>query len=227
MTGPSGLYPIIPPDLQNKIMTCADHADNPDEEVSMKTVEEFMQRLQEDPEFELQAQAYENNDDFMSFAKSAGYDFTLDQLLEKFKHEEEGAPQPSEPPPVTAKTVEEFIQRLENEAEFELQAHAFENDDAFMEFVRREGYDFTLDQLTDGFKQGQGLLEARALVPVAPLEVAETLTPRLPSGSELIQPPDPVPDDAEAQKRPGTLFPKFEGVSGGRRRGMKWRNADS
>jgi hypothetical protein len=38
-------------------MTCAGDADKICEEVSMKTVEEFIQRLHNDPEFELQAEA--------------------------------------------------------------------------------------------------------------------------------------------------------------------------
>ena len=194
----------------------------------MKTVEEFMQRLQDDPEFELQAQAYENNDEFMNFVKSAGYDFTLDQLLDKFKHEEEVAPQTAEPPPVTTKTVEEFIQRLEDEPEFEHQAHAFENDDDFMEFVQARGLRLHPGPIDRGVQAGPRVGRSRRLrCRAAPLKVAEPLAPQLPDGSEFMQPADPAPHDAEEQKRPGALFPKFEGVSGGRRRGMKWRNADS
>ncbi len=207
-------------------MICADDADNIYEGVSMKTVEEFIQRLHNDPEFELQAQAYENRDEFMIFVKSEGYDFTLDQLLDKFKHEEEVTNQRAEQSPVTAKTLEEFIQRLEDDPEFEYKAQALENDQEFMEFVKSEGYDFTLDQLTDGLKQGKAFLEPQASRPPTPLKVVETPLPQLPDGSEFLQQADPSPHGAEAQKRPGALSPKFEGIAGGRRRGMKWRNGD-
>ncbi len=192
----------------------------------MKTVEEFIQRLHNDPEFELQAQAYENSDEFMNFLKSAGYDFSLDQLLDKFKHEEEVTNQRAEQSTVTTKTIEEFMQRLEDDPEFEHKAQAFENDDEFMEFVKSEGYDFTLDQLMDGLKQGKGLLKFQAKRPPTPLKIVETTLP-LPDGSEFLQQADPPSHGAEAQKRPGALSPKFEGIAGGRRRGMKWRNGDS
>jgi predicted ribosomally synthesized peptide with nif11-like leader len=191
----------------------------------MKTVEAFIQRLHNDPEFELQAQAYENSDEFMNFVKSAGYDFTLDQLLDKVKHEEKVTHQPAQPPPVTAKSVEAFIQRLQDAPEFERQAHAFENDAAFMEFVKSEGYDFTLEQLTEGINQGKGLLEPQAEVPPAALKVAETLAPA--DGLRIVQQADLSPPGAEVQKRPRALSLKFEGVAGGRRRGMKWRDGDS
>jgi predicted ribosomally synthesized peptide with nif11-like leader len=51
----------------------------------MKTLGEFIQRLQVDPAFEEQAQAFNNGDDLMAFVKSEGYDFTLEQLMEEFK----------------------------------------------------------------------------------------------------------------------------------------------
>lgn len=47
----------------------------------MKTVAEFIQRLQEDAAFEKQAQAFDHGDDLMAFVKREGYDFTLEQLM--------------------------------------------------------------------------------------------------------------------------------------------------
>jgi len=51
----------------------------------MKTVEEFIQRLQDDPAFEKQAQAFDHGDDLMAFVKREGYDFTLEQLMSEFE----------------------------------------------------------------------------------------------------------------------------------------------
>jgi len=67
----------------------------------MKTLGEFVQRLQVDPAFEKQAQAFDNGDELLAFITREGYDFTLDQLAQEFKH---GANLPTEvggltPPP--------------------------------------------------------------------------------------------------------------------------------
>jgi hypothetical protein len=51
------------------------------------------------------------------------------------------------------KTLEEFIQRLQNDAAFEREAQAFVTGESLMAFVEREGYGFTLEQLTQEFKQ--------------------------------------------------------------------------
>jgi predicted ribosomally synthesized peptide with nif11-like leader len=55
----------------------------------MKTLAEFIQRLQDDPAFETRAQAFDNGEDLMAFVKSEGYDFTLEQLTIKFEQEAE------------------------------------------------------------------------------------------------------------------------------------------
>ena len=54
----------------------------------MKTVAEFIQRLQDDPAFEKQAQAFEHGDDLIAFVKRQGYDFTLEQLMSEFERGE-------------------------------------------------------------------------------------------------------------------------------------------
>ncbi len=64
----------------------------------MKTLGEFLQRLEDDSAFEKKAQAYNNGDDLMAFVESEGYDFTLDQLTSAFKERADLPPQA----PVTA-----------------------------------------------------------------------------------------------------------------------------
>ena len=54
----------------------------------MKTLEEFIQRLQDDPAFEKQAQAFDHGDDLIAFVKRQGYDFTLEQLMSEFERGE-------------------------------------------------------------------------------------------------------------------------------------------
>jgi Nif11 domain len=51
----------------------------------MKTLGEFLQRLEDDPLFENQAQAFNSGDELMAFVESEGYDFTLAQLTSAFK----------------------------------------------------------------------------------------------------------------------------------------------
>lgn len=192
----------------------------------MKTVEEFIQRLQKDPEFEQKAQAYENSDDFMGFVKSEGYDFTLDQLLSEFKQEPPAANQPEETLEC-GKTVEDFIQRLQNEPEFEQKARAFENHDDFLKFLKAEGYNFTMDQLAEGFKHGMGSLDPPEDALPAPRNPAISI-PLMPESAEMQQEAETSRNPAgQGQKRPRALYPKFEGASGGRRRGMKWRHIDN
>ena len=54
----------------------------------MKTLAAFIQRLQDDPAFEKQAQAFDHGDDLMAFVKREGYDFTLEQLMSEFERRE-------------------------------------------------------------------------------------------------------------------------------------------
>ena len=51
----------------------------------MKTLREFLQRLQDDSAFEEKAQAFNDGDELMAFVESEGYDFTLEQLTSAFK----------------------------------------------------------------------------------------------------------------------------------------------
>jgi predicted ribosomally synthesized peptide with nif11-like leader len=57
-------------------------------EATMKTLEDFIQRLRDDAAFEKQAQAFDRGDDLIAFVKREGYDFTLEQLMNEFEPEE-------------------------------------------------------------------------------------------------------------------------------------------
>jgi predicted ribosomally synthesized peptide with nif11-like leader len=69
----------------------------------MKTLREFIQRLQDDPAFEKMAQAFDNGDELMAFVKREGYDFNLEQLTREFKH---GAKSPTEADEVAPATTD-------------------------------------------------------------------------------------------------------------------------
>jgi Nif11 domain len=69
----------------------------------MKTLGEFLQRLENDSLFEKQAQTFNNGDELMAFVESEGYDFTLEALTSAFKQKaqlppetEDTAPAPSD-----------------------------------------------------------------------------------------------------------------------------------
>jgi predicted ribosomally synthesized peptide with nif11-like leader len=91
------------------------------------------------------------------------------------------------------KTLEEFIQRLQEDEAFEKQAQAFDNGDELIAFVRGEGYDFTLEQLLDEFKQGAKLrAEADSMAP-APTD-ASASSPLRPDEPEFTPQPETFPD---------------------------------
>jgi predicted ribosomally synthesized peptide with nif11-like leader len=58
----------------------------------MKTLKDFIQRLQDDAAFEKQAQTFATGDELMAFVKQEGYDFTLEELMNEFKLEAESPP---------------------------------------------------------------------------------------------------------------------------------------
>ena len=78
------------------------------------------------------------------------------------------------------KTLAEFIQRLQDDAAFEKQAQSFDHGDDLIAFVRREGYDFTLEQLMRKFEPGQK--PPAEVSPPPPLRPAEANFPRQPEG---------------------------------------------
>ena len=97
------------------------------------------------------------------------------------------------------KTLEEFIQRLQNDAAFEKQAQSFNQGDDLMAFVKREGYDFTLEQLMSEFEPGEEL-------------PAET-TGVAPAPADLSASPPPSPDEAEFPRKPEALSSPERGTA--------------
>jgi predicted ribosomally synthesized peptide with nif11-like leader len=86
------------------------------------------------------------------------------------------------------KTLAEFLQRLQDDAAFEKQAHAFDHGDDLMAFVKREGYDFTLEQLMNALEPQETLpAETGGLAP-APADIDPS--------------PPPGPDEAEFPRHP-------------------------
>jgi len=95
------------------------------------------------------------------------------------------------------KTLGEFIQRLQVDPAFEKQAQAFDNGDELMVFVKREGYDFTLEQLMDEFQRGAKLAaEAGGMAP-APTDARAT-TPRRPDDPKSRRQPEAFPNDEKS-----------------------------
>jgi predicted ribosomally synthesized peptide with nif11-like leader len=143
------------------------------------------------------------------------------------------------------KTLGEFLQRLEDDSEFEKKAQAYNNGDELMAFVKGEGYDFTLEQLTKAFQERANLPpRAESLAPARP-EVSASTPPRLevttfpgspaalppgetgatspinlttnfPPRQELPELPGAIPPQNLEEKSTGGLF----GGGGGRHRGL-------
>jgi predicted ribosomally synthesized peptide with nif11-like leader len=143
------------------------------------------------------------------------------------------------------KTLGEFLQRLEDDSVFEKKAQAYNNGDELMAFVKGEGYDFTLEQLTRAFKERANLppraeslaparLDVSASTPPGPevttfpgspaaLPQGETsvaspinLTANFPPRQELPELPGAIPPQNLEEKSTGGLF----GGGGGRHRGL-------
>jgi predicted ribosomally synthesized peptide with nif11-like leader len=91
------------------------------------------------------------------------------------------------------KTLEEFIQRLHNDPAFEKQAQAFDQGNDLIAFVKREGYDFTLEQLMREFERREKLpAETGGMAPgPAPADMSASTSPR--------------PEEAESPRKPEAL----------------------
>lgn len=88
------------------------------------------------------------------------------------------------------KTLAEFIQRLQTDAEFEKQAQAFDHGEDLMAFVQRQGYDFTLEELTDAFGRRNPRPAATGSLPAT--EMSASLPPR-PEAANFPRASDAVP----------------------------------
>lgn len=106
----------------------------------MKTVEEFIQRLQDDPAFEKQAQAFEHGDDLIAFVKREGYDFTLEQLMSEFERGEKSSPETGDLAPAD---VSPSPPPMPNEAEFPRQPEVFLSGESATSLLETGNDDFT------------------------------------------------------------------------------------
>ena len=77
----------------------------------MKTLEEFIQRLQDDAAFEKQAQSFNHGDDLMAFVKREGYDFTLEQLMSEFGPGEKLSAETGGMPPAVRAAIERICRK--------------------------------------------------------------------------------------------------------------------
>ena len=99
------------------------------------------------------------------------------------------------------KTLEEFIQRLQDDAAFEKQAQSFNHGDELMTFVKREGYDFTLEQLMSEFEPGEQL----------PAETGGKAPGPAPANMSASTPPRP--EEAEFPRKAEALFSPESGTA--------------
>ena len=121
----------------------------------MKTLEEFIQRLQDDAEFEKQAQTFVTGDTLMAFVKSEGYDFTLEQLTGKFK---QAAKSPTEaggmaPAPTDAKAP---TPPRPDDPAFPRKPEAFPNAEKSAALLNKVSGDFTREQPGEGLQKPKG-----------------------------------------------------------------------
>ena len=106
------------------------------------------------------------------------------------------------------KTLGEFLQRLEDDSIFEKNAQAYNNGDELMAFVKGEGYDFTLEQLTKAFKERANLPpRAESLAPARP-DVSAAALPR-PEVTTFPGSPAALPQGETSATSPKNLTANF------------------
>jgi predicted ribosomally synthesized peptide with nif11-like leader len=106
------------------------------------------------------------------------------------------------------KTLGEFLQRLEDDSGFEKKAQAYNNGDELMAFVKGEGYDFTLEQLTRAFKERADLPpRAKSLAPARPNVSAST--PPRPEVTTFPGSPAALPQGETSATAPKNLTANF------------------
>ena len=109
----------------------------------MKTVEEFIQRLQDDPAFEKQAQAFDRGDDLIAFVKLEGYDFTLEQLMSEFERGEQLPAETDGPAPAD---VSPSPPPSPEEPEFPRQPEVFSSPESVTDLPKSGNDDFSRQQ---------------------------------------------------------------------------------
>jgi predicted ribosomally synthesized peptide with nif11-like leader len=111
----------------------------------MKTIEEFIQRLQNDATFEKEAQAFDHGDDLMAFVKRQGYDFTLEQLMSEFEPGEKAPADVSLSPPSGP-----------GEAGFPMKPEAFANGETGTALLKGGNDGFTREHPVERLQQPKG-----------------------------------------------------------------------
>ncbi len=118
----------------------------------MKTLEEFIQRLQNDAAFEKQAQAFDHGDDLIAFVKREGYDFTLEQLMSEFEPREKLPAETGGLAPAPA-DVRASTPPRPDEAEFPRKPEAFSSGERGTALLKRGNDDFTREQPLERLQQ--------------------------------------------------------------------------
>jgi predicted ribosomally synthesized peptide with nif11-like leader len=131
----------------------------------MKTLEEFIQRLEDDAAFEKQAQSFNHGDDLMAFVKREGYDFTLEQLMREFAPEEKLPAETTDMAPAPA-DISASTPPRPDEAEFPRKPEALSNPARGMALPKRGNDDFTREPLRERLPQPK-----QALPPPGPEKV--------------------------------------------------------
>jgi predicted ribosomally synthesized peptide with nif11-like leader len=117
----------------------------------MQTLEEFIQRLQDDAAFEKQAQAFDNGEELMAFVKSEGYDFTLEQLTIEFKQGAKLRTEAGEMAPAP-RDAGASTGPMQKDAEFPGKPEAFPNGEKSTALPKSGSHDFTRGQPSGGLQ---------------------------------------------------------------------------
>jgi len=136
----------------------------------MKTLKEFIQRLQDDPAFEKQAQAFDNGDDLMAFVKGEGYDFTLEQLASEFKQEAKSPPDTGGRSPAPGEVNASSPSRPVN-ADSSGKPDALPQCQKSSVFLKSGSDDFTREQAKEGLPTPSGEMPPPGPAEKSPIEL--------------------------------------------------------
>jgi predicted ribosomally synthesized peptide with nif11-like leader len=123
----------------------------------MKTLAAFIQRLQDDPAFEKQAQAFDRGDDLIAFVKREGYDFTLEQLMSEFARREKLPAETGALAPAPA-DVSPSPPPRPDEPEFPRQPEALSSGERGTDLPKRGDEDFTRKPPLERLPQPKGAM---------------------------------------------------------------------
>jgi predicted ribosomally synthesized peptide with nif11-like leader len=133
----------------------------------MKTLIDFIQRLQVDPAFEQQAHDFEDGDELIAFVKSEGYDFTLEQLMDELKH---GVALPTEIGGMTPTPTDVSLTPppQPDDAEFLWESENFPNGENSAALPEKGSHDFTRGQPGQGLPRPQGAIPPQGMKEKSP-----------------------------------------------------------